>query len=48
MNKLVKSVRLFDEHIEHFDEHIEHFDDHFICYERINGLLICNQIVLLT
>lgn len=31
-----------------FDEHIEHFDDHFICDERINGLLICNQILLLT
>ena len=41
MNKLVKSVRLFD-------EHIEHFDDHFICDERINDLLTCNQIVLLT
>ena len=39
MNKLVV-VRLFD-------EHIEHFDDHFICDERINDLLICNQIVLL-
>lgn len=25
-----------------FDEHIEH--DHFICDERINGLLVCNQI----
>ena len=27
-----------------FDEHIEH-DDHFICDERINGLLVCNQIL---
>lgn len=41
MNKIVKLARLFD-------EHIKHFDDHFICDEQINGLLICNQIVLLT
>lgn len=41
MNKIVKLVRLFD-------EHIEHFDDHFICDEQINGLLVCNQILLIT
>lgn len=38
MNKLVRL----------FDEHIEHFEDHFICDEQINGLLLCNQIMLLT
>lgn len=31
-----------------FNSHIEHFEDHFICDERINGLLICNKILLLT
>lgn len=38
MNKLVRL----------FDEHIDHFDDHFICDELINGLFVCNQIMLLT